>query len=263
MQVATVDVGGWDTHTDEANQLDRQLSSAAKSLAAFLTDLGPVRRKRVTVVVMTEFGRRVQMNANGGTDHGHGSVMWLLGGGLAGASVYGKWTPLTGSVLDSGDVPALNGAFDVLGELAQKRLGVGAAEHPVPGPDVRPAGTGQGRLRHGRCLGCGARHAVAEGIAGLRLAAVRLGGDQRPAQGRPGAPAVGRNSAVRSAAVLGPAVRNSSHCTRATPPTMNAPPTIWTGRATGRAAARRTAPRTAPRSSRGRRRASRRARGRR
>ena len=140
MQVATVDVGGWDTHTDEVNQLDRQLSSAAKSLAAFLTDLGPTRRKRVTVVVMTEFGRRVQINANGGTDHGHGSVMWLLGGGLAGASVYGKWTPLTDDVLDSGDVPALNGAFDVLGEVAQKRLGVGALGTVFPGQTFAPLG---------------------------------------------------------------------------------------------------------------------------
>jgi uncharacterized protein (DUF1501 family) len=140
MQVATVDVGGWDTHTDEASQLDRQLSSAATSLAAFLTDLGAARRKRVTVAVMTEFGRRVQMNANGGTDHGHGSVMWLLGGGLTGAGVYGKWTPLTDSVLDSGDVPALNGAFDVLGELAQKRLGVGSLGTVFPGRTFAPLG---------------------------------------------------------------------------------------------------------------------------
>jgi uncharacterized protein (DUF1501 family) len=133
MQVATVDVGGWDTHTDEANQLDRQLGSAAKALAAFLTDLGPLRRRRVTVVVMTEFGRRVEMNASGGTDHGHGSLMWLLGGGLAGASVRGKWSPLSASALDSGDVAGLNNAFDVLGELAQKRLGVGQLSTLFPG----------------------------------------------------------------------------------------------------------------------------------
>lgn len=140
MQVATVDVGGWDTHTDEVNQLDRNLASAAKSLAAFLTDLGPTRRKRVTVVVMTEFGRRVQMNASGGTDHGHGSLMWLLGGGLAGSSVYGRWTPLSANALDSGDVPALNGAFDVLGELAQKRLGVGQLGTLFPGRTFAPLG---------------------------------------------------------------------------------------------------------------------------
>jgi uncharacterized protein (DUF1501 family) len=82
----------------------------------------------------------VQVNANGGTDHGHGSVMWLLGGGLAGASVYGRWTPLTDAVLDSGDVPALNGAFDVLGEVAQKRLGVGSLSTLLPGRTFAPLG---------------------------------------------------------------------------------------------------------------------------
>ena len=87
-----------------------------------MTDLGPQRRKRVTVVVMTEFGRRVEMNDSGGTDHGHGSLMWLLGGGLAGSGVYGNWTELTAATLDEGDVPALNNPFDVLGELVQKRL---------------------------------------------------------------------------------------------------------------------------------------------
>jgi len=140
MQVATIDVGGWDTHTDEANQLDRNLTSAAKALAAFLTDLGPARRSRVTVAVMTEFGRRVQMNASGGTDHGHGSLMWLLGGGLAGASVYGKWDQLSAATLDSGDVPALNNAYDVLGELAQKRLGVGQLSTLFPGRTFAPLG---------------------------------------------------------------------------------------------------------------------------
>ncbi len=62
MQVATVDVGGWDTHTDEASDLDNNLASFAQALAAFMTDLGPDRRKRVTVVVQTEFGRRVATN---------------------------------------------------------------------------------------------------------------------------------------------------------------------------------------------------------
>lgn len=140
MQVATVDVGGWDTHTDEANQLDRNLTSAAKSLAAFLTDLGPARRSRVTIAVMTEFGRRVQVNASGGTDHGHGSLLWLLGGGLAGASVYGRWNQLSEASLDSGDVPALNNAYDVLGELAQKRLGVGQLGTLFPGHAFAPLG---------------------------------------------------------------------------------------------------------------------------
>lgn len=140
MQVATMDVGGWDTHTDEVNQLDKNLASAAKSLAAFLTDLGPVRRKRVTVAVVTEFGRRVAMNASGGTDHGHGSVAWLLGGGLQGGAVHGRWTPLAADTLDSGDVPGVNEVFDVLGELAQKRLGVGSLSALFPGHSFSPLG---------------------------------------------------------------------------------------------------------------------------
>lgn len=140
LQVATVDVGGWDTHTDEAHDLDASLTSAAQTLAAFMTDLGPDRRKRVTVVVQTEFGRRVEMNASGGTDHGHGSLMWLLGGGLASGGVLGKWTQLSASSLDSGDVPGVNNAFDVLGEIVQKRLGVGSLSTVFPGHSYAPLG---------------------------------------------------------------------------------------------------------------------------
>ena len=140
LQVATVDVGGWDTHTDEAGQLDYVLGDAASALAAFMTDLGATRRKRVTLVVMTEFGRRVEMNASYGTDHGHGSVAWLLGGGLAGSGVRGSWTPLSDAALDDGDVPGLNDAFDVLGEIVQKRLGVGSLSTVFPGHTYRPLG---------------------------------------------------------------------------------------------------------------------------
>jgi len=133
LQVATVDVGGWDTHTDEVSQLGHLLDSAAASLKAFFGDLGTERRKRVTVVMMTEFGRRVAVNASGGTDHGHGSLMWLLGGGLAGSGVYGRWSQLTAASLDQGDLPGWNNPFDVLGELSQKRLGVGDLSGVFPG----------------------------------------------------------------------------------------------------------------------------------
>jgi uncharacterized protein (DUF1501 family) len=140
LQVATIDVGGWDTHTDEVGELDGQLASAAGSLRAFMDDLGPERRKRVTVAVMTEFGRRVQMNDSGGTDHGHGSVMWLLGGGLARSDVFGKWTQLSATTLDAGDVPGVNNPFDVLGELAQKRLAAGSLSDVFPGHTLTPIG---------------------------------------------------------------------------------------------------------------------------
>lgn len=140
LQVATVDVGGWDTHTDEVNELDGNLGSAAQALAAFMTDLGPTRRKRVTVVVQTEFGRHVAMNASGGTDHGHGSVMWLLGGGLRQSGVFGHWHRLTPSVLNLGDVPGLNSPFNVFGEVLQKRLGVGALSRIFPNHRYAPLG---------------------------------------------------------------------------------------------------------------------------
>src|SRR5919198_1219123 len=132
MQVATVDVGGWDTHTDEQNELDNHLDYAAAALQAFLADLGPTRRQRVTVAVMTEFGRRVEMNDSGGTDHGHGSVMWLLGGGLVRSDVFGRWDALSDATLDDGDVAGLNNPFDVLGELVQKRLGAGSLSTVFP-----------------------------------------------------------------------------------------------------------------------------------
>ncbi|MDT4931875.1 MAG: hypothetical protein QOF92_4742 [Pseudonocardiales bacterium] len=140
LQVATVDVGGWDTHTNEVADLDGQLDSAAGSLRAFMDDLGPTRRQRVTVAVMTEFGRRVQMNDSGGTDHGHGSLIWLLGGGLTRSDVFGKWTQLTAATLDDGDVPGSNNPFDVLGELVQKRLGAGSLTGVFPGHTVAPIG---------------------------------------------------------------------------------------------------------------------------
>lgn len=140
LEVATVDVGGWDTHTDEAYDLDNNLDGAARALQAFMADLGTTRRKRVTVVVMTEFGRRVAMNDSGGTDHGHGSVMWLLGGGLNRSDVVGTWHQLSDATLDSGDVPGLNNPFDVLGELVQKRLGAGSLSQVFPGYQVNPLG---------------------------------------------------------------------------------------------------------------------------
>jgi uncharacterized protein (DUF1501 family) len=139
LEVATVDVGGWDTHTSEVSQLDGVLGSASQSLAAFLQDLGTL-RPNVTVAVMTEFGRRVAQNASGGTDHGHGSVMWILGGGLKSAGVFGQWNGVAPAALDQGDVPAANNAFDVLGELLQTRLGIGTLSTIFPGHSFAPIG---------------------------------------------------------------------------------------------------------------------------
>ena len=91
---------------------------------------------------MTEFGRRVAENANGGTDHGHGAAALLLGGGLAGGTIHGNWPGLSPAVLDQGDVPGANDYRDVLGEVVTRRLGLGADGWPAVFPEhrVQPLG---------------------------------------------------------------------------------------------------------------------------
>ena len=96
-QVLTVDHGDWDHHTDlgtlEWGQMMRQARSLATNLDAFLTDLGSFADK-VTVVVLSEFGRRVKENANRGLDHGYGNAMLVLGAGVRGGRYYGRWPDL-------------------------------------------------------------------------------------------------------------------------------------------------------------------------
>jgi uncharacterized protein (DUF1501 family) len=134
LRVASIDVGGWDMHTDigpvEDGNMTKRLGELGTALGAFATDLGD-RLDDVTVVVVSEFGRRVEQNANSGTDHGHGGVMLLLGGGLAGGTVHGNWHDLSPDVLDQGDVPGWNDCRDVLGEVVIRRLGVPASALPT------------------------------------------------------------------------------------------------------------------------------------
>ena len=128
LRVATIDLGGWDMHTNLGNvnggDMRNNLDELAKALAAFATDLGP-QLDDVTLVTMTEFGRRVQENGNAGLDHGHGGLMLLLGGGLVGGQVHGKWPGLAPAALDNGDLAGPNDYRDVLGEVLQRGFGVG------------------------------------------------------------------------------------------------------------------------------------------
>src|SRR5207245_4203526 len=90
------------------------MTRRAKGLAACYRDLGPDMR-RTTVVAMTEFGRRVEENSAFGTDHGRGSVMFVLGGGIRGGKVYGQWPGLTKDVLEGpGDLPVTTNYRNVL-----------------------------------------------------------------------------------------------------------------------------------------------------
>ncbi len=145
MRVATIDVGGWDMHTfigtvDHGAMKD-QLTLLGQNLGAFAADLGD-RLVDVTVVAMTEFGRRIEQNGSAGADHGHGATVLLLGGGLAGGTIHGSWPGLAPEVRDHGDVPGANDYRDVLGELVTARLGVGAGTlgRIFPGHPYRPLG---------------------------------------------------------------------------------------------------------------------------
>jgi uncharacterized protein (DUF1501 family) len=138
VRVATIDVGGWDMHTNigtvDNGDMQRNLTGLGESLAAFATDLGPA-LDQTTIVCMTEFGRRIEQNASRGTDHGHGAAVLLLGGGLAGTTIPGKWEGLAPGVRDQGDVPGSNDYRDVLGDVLAKRLGLSSADLGVVFPD--------------------------------------------------------------------------------------------------------------------------------
>lgn len=129
LSVATIDLGGWDSHFTQGTILDPLMDRLARGLAAFHSDLGPVEMEGVTVVVMTEFGRRVAENASFGTDHGRGSVMFVLGAGAEGGRVRARWPGLEAGVLDGpGDVPVTTDYREALAPILQRHgvLEVGA-----------------------------------------------------------------------------------------------------------------------------------------
>ena len=93
VQIAFLALGGWDTHVNQGGargQLANRLQPLGQGLAELATRLGPV-FDDTTILVISEFGRTVRQNGTGGTDHGHGNVMWALGGNIAGGKVHGRW----------------------------------------------------------------------------------------------------------------------------------------------------------------------------
>jgi uncharacterized protein (DUF1501 family) len=124
VEVINMVFGGYDTHAAEGvnagGHLYNLLSDLAKGLAAFFTDLG-TKAQNTTVIVTTEFGRRVAQN-NDGTDHGHGGVAIVVSGRQLAGKVIGGWKGLT--ELDNGDVPATNNMFGLYGKVAQGVFGL-------------------------------------------------------------------------------------------------------------------------------------------
>jgi uncharacterized protein (DUF1501 family) len=145
LMTATVDCGDWDMHEGLGTAVKGQrmfdnLSATATALAAFAADLGPEGMKDVTLVTVSEFGRRVQENGSRGADHGHGNAMLVMGGGLRGGKVYGPWPGLAPANLIAGDLAAVTDYRSVIGEILQKRCGFGDLSEVFP--DVQPSSFG-------------------------------------------------------------------------------------------------------------------------
>jgi uncharacterized protein (DUF1501 family) len=145
-RLSFVDVGGWDTHANQGGLegvLPTRLQALARGLAAFADELGASTWRRTRVVVVSEFGRTVRENGNRGTDHGHGSVYWVLGGGLAAPPVLGEQLRVeAGSLFEQRDLPVKNEVRALLGGLLQRQFGLSAAALQQVFPGAQPLDLG-------------------------------------------------------------------------------------------------------------------------
>jgi uncharacterized protein (DUF1501 family) len=138
LKVAAVDFGGWDTHEYETDgnggYIADLLGQLASGLSNFYLDLDSGYTDRLSVVVISEFGRRLVQNESQGTDHGHGSVMLALGGNVNGGKVYGAWPGLHNDQLyDHADLAITTDYRQILSELLSTRLGNSNIEAVFPG----------------------------------------------------------------------------------------------------------------------------------
>jgi uncharacterized protein (DUF1501 family) len=129
--LAFVDVGGWDTHVGQGNgtgYLANRLGELGKGLAAFAEESGAAWGRSV-VIVLSEFGRTFKENGNRGTDHGHGSVYWALGGAVRGGRVAGEQVAVApGFLFQNRDYPVLNEYRAVLGGVFARLYGLSPAQ---------------------------------------------------------------------------------------------------------------------------------------
>ncbi len=140
-RIGFIDVGGWDTHVGEgASQgtLANNLGSLGRGLQALSQSLGSEWSNTV-VVVLSEFGRTFRENGSRGTDHGHGTVYWVLGGAINGGAIAGAQQRLTrGTLFQDRDYPVLNDYRAVLGGLFRSMWGLTPAQSSLIFPQTAP-----------------------------------------------------------------------------------------------------------------------------
>jgi uncharacterized protein (DUF1501 family) len=141
--VIAIDAGAWDLHTNYGTiswgSMQSGISGLAQSLAAFFEDLGPL-RSRVTVVTISEFGRRVAENGSQGFDHGWGNMMLVAGAGVRGGRYYGSWPGLDTTALSDGDLKVTTDYRNVLGEIVTRRFPDRSVPNLFPGLTYSPLG---------------------------------------------------------------------------------------------------------------------------
>ncbi len=141
-----IDVGGWDTHVGQGagtGVLATRVGELGNGLAALAQELGEAAWRDTVVVVLSEFGRTFRENGNRGTDHGHGSTYWVLGGSVRGGRVVGEQVPVRLDTLhQKRDWPVLNEYRGVFAGLFQQMYGLSAAQLGRVFEGVTPLGLG-------------------------------------------------------------------------------------------------------------------------
>ena len=138
-----VDVGGWDTHVGQGGAtgyLANRLGELGRALAGFAEEIGPQEWNDTVVVVISEFGRTFRENGNKGTDHGHGSVYWVLGGGVKGGRIAGEQVKVAQATLfQNRDYPVLTDYRALFGGLFRRLYGLDqkALDQVFPGAAPR------------------------------------------------------------------------------------------------------------------------------
>ena len=140
--LAFVDVGGWDTHVNQGSvdgYLGDQVRQLGLGLAGFVEEIGPAAWNDTLVVVVSEFGRTFHENGDKGTDHGHGSVYWVMGGAIKGGRVLGEQVKLSPETLnEKRDYPVLTDYRALLGGLFQRVYGLDQTRLQTVFPKAAP-----------------------------------------------------------------------------------------------------------------------------